>query len=528
LSYLLASPSRIDSTVLLGMEQEKNPWWHGRWFERASASLHSFRPRPHSVLLVGIVLASLVFRLYVSRRCSLWLDEAWTRHDASTPWGDLVRGPSREHPPLMYCLVRLAIDVFGTSETAIRSVSLLFGCVLLVAVYQLCLELEFHATAALVVVASLAVSPFFIRHATEARQYAMLPAFTTLAAIFTLRLLREPGSFTALVGFAASAAGAATTHYFGLAYACALLAAIGVGTVPSWRHHVLPPRIQVRSALVLGALLLVLGLVVLRAAMLARFYSSHTVGAKGRDLLGTILREFGFLEKRPRAAIGECFISAAGLCFVAWRLRGMARVLPLALAFLPCAVALLISSGHAVFPRYLAPSFVFYQLGVSAAFLGLWDWIRGEGAWRKPAHWVRSLVAAPVLLVPLGVRLSEYPTGFGAGHAYYAGLQAYLEGAPARDTALVVFPRFQGMFIMNVQYPITVPMLSLETFERKPGIKQYVIAEFEPSSQERDFEDLLVRHLHVSRRQWRATPVLRLGYTQFQPAVRAHLLRLDR
>src|SRR5690349_20308528 len=142
------------------------------------------RARTHIAVLGCLIVASLVFRIYVSIRCSLWYDEVWTLHYSSAPWPQLLRGPSREHPPLMYVLVRLVTDVFGTSELAVRAVSLFFGCVLLVAVYLLCLELAFTKTEALVGVAFVALGPFFIRHAVEARQYAMLAALTTLELVY--------------------------------------------------------------------------------------------------------------------------------------------------------------------------------------------------------------------------------------------------------------------------------------------------------------------------------------------------------
>jgi 4-amino-4-deoxy-L-arabinose transferase-like glycosyltransferase len=464
--------------------------------------------------------------VHASRRCSLWLDEVWTLHDTLLPWGALLSGPSREHPPLMYWFVRASLALFGHSETALRAVSLGFGCVLLVAIYQLCRELEFDAPSSLVIVISVALAPFFVFHAIEARHYAMLPALTTLATVFALRLLREPDSRRSLVGFALSAAGAGATHYFGLLYVFALLGALAIGTFALWKGRV--QRVPITTALVLAALGLVLALVTARAALLAFFYTKHRIGPGQGDLLRAARGDFAFLWNVPAAAHAEPFVAAAGLVFVGLRQKGIARAIPFGLAFLPCLLASLISTGHFVASRYLAPSFVFYQLGATSAFVALSNLVRGSNEYARLVRWTRRLVAAAILLVPLCLRALQYPAAFGVGRNHYAGLQSYFTPERARTTALVVFPAFPGMFIIQYGYPVNAPTMALEKFEPVPGIEDYVIAEFERSNQQRSIEPLIAHHFHVSPRHWEAQPLLKLEKSEFQPPVRARLLRLER
>lgn len=482
--------------------------------------------RWHVAALAAIVVASFAFRVHLSRYCSLWLDEVWTRHDAAVPWPDLLRGPSREHPPLMFVLVRLSTAFFGTSELALRAPSLFFGCVLLVAVYGLCLELELGATEALVVVAALALAPFFVEHATEARHYAIFPAFITLATLFTLRLLRNPRDFAALVGFALSAAAAAATHYFGLAYAGALLGALALARFSAWRGGSASLGLTRRDLIVWGFCALALGLIAFQAISLAGFYSSHRVGPQGRDLFGHMLQEFSFFRRSARAARSEPFVALVGLLLLGRRLRGIARLLPVALAFVPCGAALLISSGHAVAPRYLAPSFVFYQLGATIAVLELYGLVRGNGGL---TWWSGGLagLAGLALVAAFGARLAEYPAGYSAGRNYYAGLQAHFHDEPDKDTGLIVFPHFPGAFIVGLGYPVDAPVQSLESYQPIPGIKRYVLAEFQRPSQGRELESELAKHFHLSPRQQRMLPLVTLPKTKFQPAVRARLLRVE-
>jgi 4-amino-4-deoxy-L-arabinose transferase-like glycosyltransferase len=482
----------------------------------------------YAAVLAAIVVASLAFRIHVSKNCSLWLDEVWTLHDASAPLPELLRGPSREHPPLMFWFVRWSMDLFGTSETALRAPSLLFGCVLLVAVYFLCLELGYSRILGLLVVASFAFSPFVLRHGTEARHYAILPAFTTLATLFAFCLLRAPDDFGNLAGFAVSAAGAAATHYFGLAYAAALIGALVVGTLWPRRHALRSLRISRSRAIVLGLLALALAVVAWQELNLVRFYKTHRIGPQPHDLWSNILWEFSFLHQSQRAAKIEAFVAAAGLILLGLRLRGIARIIPFALAFAPCAGALLISTGHGVAPRYLAPSFVFYQLGAVVLPVEIALGVRRGGERFRLASILCGVAGGAALLFVLVVRLREYPLGYGAGRYYYAGLQRYFRDGQNRRTALIVSPQFPGQFIVESGYPVDVPVQALENFKPIPGVKSYLLAEFPPSSRERQIEIELGRRLHLSPHQVKKLPVVELEKTKFQPAVRARLIRVGR
>jgi hypothetical protein len=484
----------------------------------------------HAIALGAIVSASLIFRLHVSSECSLWIDEVSTVQDTYASWPELLRGPSREHPPLMFWLVRIVTEIFGKGDLAVRSVSLGFGCVLLVAIYLLCVELELGRNKALVVVGSFALTPFFVRHATEARMYAMVGALVTLATVYALRLLRGPLTRGALVGFALSSVAAAATHFFALGYALALWGAVVVGTIRRWKFGTLPRRERVEVASIVGVSFALLGLVALDLAGLVRFYSTHEFGGRAAHHFNTqsVWRAFSFVA-RPRWPLEiEAAISAAGLLLVAVRRRGMAGIVPGALAFTPVAVATLLSSGHMLTPRYLWPSFVFYHVGEVAALLGVLELLARcivrLGRFARPV----SALVWLALLVPLDVRLREYPVGFGAGGANYRGLQAYFRGPRAQDTALVVFVGYAGLRIMGLQYPVP-HLMSLEAFEPIPGIRRYLIAEFhasDPRLNARLFP-LLKRHFGLSRAAWRALRPVPLPGTRYQPPPRARLVILD-
>jgi hypothetical protein len=476
-----------------------------------------------------IVGASLLLRLHVSRECSLWLDEAATARDAYAPWPILLHGPEREHPPLMFWLVRLATALFGRGDTGVRLISLLFGCVLLVAVDRLCLELEFSKARALIVTASLALTPFFVRHATEARQYAMAGALVTFAAVFALRLLRGPFTLRSLLGLAVCSVCAAATHFFALAYALALWGAVAVGTIRSWQLRALSRHEQRALAGVLAVSLLAFGAIGAEVVALAHFYASHSLGSQVHHHFSApaIWQAFSFSTRPSWPVRLEAVLSALGLVLIAARLQNIAGIIPGSLAFAPLAVASVLSSGHALTPRYLFPSFVFYHLGAVTAVFGAFDLLTFVVAYFGPFARRASLLAWLVLLVPLALRLKEYPAGFGAGQLNYRGLQAYFQGARARDTALVVFVGYAGLSIMKTQYPVP-HLMSLEDFEPIPGIDRYLIAEFSSTDPHLSARlgPLLRRHFELSLGQWRALRLVRLPGTRFQLPPRARLITL--
>lgn len=496
-----------------------------RWSGRAIVK------RRGVLALALIIVASLVFRLHISAECSLWLDEATTRMGVLKPWSKVLQGPSREHPPLMYVVIRSILDLFGDTDLTLRSLSLFFGCVLLAATYELCLQLGLTVGRALVAVGLLALSPFFIRYATEARHYAILSALITLATTRVLRLLRGPPRIRDLVGFVLFALAAACTQYFGLAYALALLGTLVAGVVPIWKRSRIFGRVSlvVLSSALLGAL----AFVALRAVAVGNRFETGKVGgghglAFNRELFRELPGEFSLMTGYTWSWVIEPALALAGLLLLTWRLRGVARLLPLGLALAPCVVALFLPSEHFVSARYLIPSAIWYHV---AACVGAFAGIRGlrrvlsrnaRAARLAPAVAWLALVA---VLVP---RLREYPNGYGVGGDDYRGLQRYFVEHLVKDTRLVAYFGFFGDLLINRQYKVGPKAIWLEKFRPVRGIHRYLVVEIHVSDAGRraDFESLIERKLGLSPEQWRALPLVALPHSVYQPAVPARLVEL--
>jgi uncharacterized membrane protein len=482
--------------------------------------------------LALIVALSLGFRLHVSRECSLWLDEAITHRGMLKPAAEILAGPSETHPPLMYWLLVPAMKLFGASETGLRAVSLFFGCVLLVAVYELCLELRLSAGRSLLVVATFALGPFFIRHATEARHYAIVTAFVTLATTRVLRGIRPGARLRDFIGFAASALAAAATHYFGLAYGVALLAALVVGVALAW-SRARPPRPLTLLALLFG-LLASLGFLAARAAALGRAYD---VGAGGTDLrpwfdvdlLYETLREFSFMTNDAWSLVIQPVLGFVGLTLLSLRLHGVARLLPFGVAVAPCLLAPVMTGEHFVAPRYLAPSSVLYHVGACFTLLTAVGRVAAAVARVARRAWLSPLVGGLALACVLFARCREFPSGFGAGGDDYRGLQRYFLSNLGRDTRLVSYIGSFGNLLVGKEYPIGSRPLRLEKFRPVPGIHRYLVIEVHVDGPVRRaaFEALIERHFGLSREEWRALPLVPVPHSIYQTPVRARLVRLS-
>lgn len=95
-----------------------------------------------------------------------------------------------QHPPLYYLLARWWVQLWGNSVAVIRSLSAIFSLLLFPAIYWLCLELFDDPLVGWVAIALLAVSPFQILLAQEARQYSLWAVMITLSSALVLHALR--------------------------------------------------------------------------------------------------------------------------------------------------------------------------------------------------------------------------------------------------------------------------------------------------------------------------------------------------
>jgi mannosyltransferase len=140
-------------------------------------------------------------------------------------------------PPLYYVLAWLWTQVFGLGEVGARSLSALFGTVLVPVAYGAARELG-GRRAGLIAAALVAVNPQLIFYSQEARAYSLLALLATLSFWAFLVARRDPGR-RGLVLWALASVAAVLTHYF---------AAFVVVPEAIWLLAVRRPRLPVALA----------------------------------------------------------------------------------------------------------------------------------------------------------------------------------------------------------------------------------------------------------------------------------------
>lgn len=146
------------------------------------------------LVLPLIVLSGALLRIYALGEKSVWLDEAFSiwvaSHRLPEVWSWLIR--IDQHPPLYYSLLSLWQGVFGDRQGPVRLFSALCGIVSIPLFYAAARRLTQDEIAALMAAAILAISPFHVRYAQEARMYNLLTLAVAAAFYCLVRVLNQP------------------------------------------------------------------------------------------------------------------------------------------------------------------------------------------------------------------------------------------------------------------------------------------------------------------------------------------------
>ncbi len=146
--------------------------------------------RREAAVIAAVLLLALGLRLYHLDAQSLWNDEGTSVALAQRDLATIARHASYDiHPPLYYFLLHGWVAVAGTSEAAVRSLSMLAGVALVAGVWALARRLAGPTVAALAALLA-AVAPFQVYYSQEARMYIWAALFALLATIAFERLLR--------------------------------------------------------------------------------------------------------------------------------------------------------------------------------------------------------------------------------------------------------------------------------------------------------------------------------------------------
>ncbi len=322
--------------------------------------------------------------------------QALQRHDPSRSVLDTVRGLAADepqHPPLYYVLARLQVGLFGDGVGALRGLSAGLSLLALPLMFWLCVELFDDRRVGYVAVMLLAVSPFFVVYATEAREYALWTVLTLASSAALLRALRLTDAGARGLGRAWGLVSAtvALSLYTSFSAAAVILAQIGAVCA---RARLRPTRgaLLAAGSMAVAALLFLPWALVLLArydAFAASMAWSRTITIPRSELLTTLAvnasRTFVDVGPEVQGAGEAALVAGLGLLLLGALIelgrRGPshARVLVIALVVVPISLLLvpdLVSLGiRSVSGRYLTPAWLGGLIAVA--------WLLGrQGPWR--------------------------------------------------------------------------------------------------------------------------------------------------
>jgi len=205
-----------------------------------------------------ITLLGLGLRLYHLDAQSLWYDEGFSVYLARVGLGEITANTAADiQPPLYYYLLHGWIQLFGDTELALRSLSVLFGVLTIPLMYAMALRLFSSRLAGLLAALLIAVSPLHVWYAQEARMYTLLTFLCLLSSFLLLLAIdakRVPTLLVLWTAYTLVNVAALYTHYF----AFFILAFQGVFVFLVWTAQQFRPLYLILAELASGVVALVL------------------------------------------------------------------------------------------------------------------------------------------------------------------------------------------------------------------------------------------------------------------------------
>jgi uncharacterized membrane protein len=196
--------------------------------------------------LVAAVVVGIVGRFVASS--PLWLDEALSVNIAALPVDQIPDALRRDgHPPLYYWLLHGWMAVFGQGDVAVRALSGVLSVLALPLAWLVGQEVGGTRVARLALVV-VALSPFAVRYATEARMYSLVMLLVLAGWLALVHVLRG-GGLRWLVLLGVCTAMLLWSHYW------SLYLLVATGAVVLWQGR----RPSRRSAVVRALLAMGIG-----------------------------------------------------------------------------------------------------------------------------------------------------------------------------------------------------------------------------------------------------------------------------
>jgi mannosyltransferase len=170
-------------------------------------------PRLDLVILLAGVAVFVTIALFNVSNASFWFDEAFGIYLIQFNFIEVAQFTATDvHPPLYYWILKVWAMLFGTTELALRSLSILFGAGVVVTTFFLTRRM-FGRLVAGVSLLFLTLSPMLIRYSDEARMYT-LAALIVMLATYVLVKATETNQRRWFVLYGILVGLGMWTHYF--------------------------------------------------------------------------------------------------------------------------------------------------------------------------------------------------------------------------------------------------------------------------------------------------------------------------
>jgi len=168
----------------------------------------------YTFLLTMVVLA-VFLRFHDISAQDVWCDEANSVIIAElNPSGIITRMSNDASPPLYYLLLHSWMYAFGKTELALRSLSVLFGVMLIIALYFIGKRM-FSEKVGLYAALIASAAPIHIMYSQQIRMYTLLSLMSLLSMYYLMRFIREK-KISFLPGYGIFTVLSLYTHNYGL------------------------------------------------------------------------------------------------------------------------------------------------------------------------------------------------------------------------------------------------------------------------------------------------------------------------
>ncbi|WP_317065042.1 glycosyltransferase family 39 protein [Methanoculleus caldifontis] len=386
------------------------------------------RASRHLQALIGLTVAGLLLRFYNLGGNSLWLDEASTlmfaRQSLIGIWESTAGGEF--NPPLFYWLEH-GMLIFGESEFVLRLLPAFLGVLTIPVVYYIGKEFR-DRNVGLIAAALLAFSPFHIFYSQEARAYAPMLFFFSLALLFYVRASRSDEA-RSWVLFGVFSAIAFWMHFYAIVPVAVLVFHALVTRAGEIRRD---PRSARKPAMGLAAFIVAaLPLLIVTVNLFfVRTSSAPTFGVQGFDVIyQTLLQVSGFSDLLMALFLLLFLLGVA----VTWREDRNGALLLLFMLVLPLAASIILSSRMPMIPRHLIFLLPIYFVGIASAYPALHALVRD----RRAVYVV--VIAAFLISTPF---LATYYTTPQKND--WRGFSTELGGMTAEGDLVVVLPPYMA------------------------------------------------------------------------------------